>query len=217
MNENRKPTREMTVGQLLAQVCRITGHRVRGHMEKIGIHRGQGFALIHLWHKDGMPQRDLARSMHISPASVTNMLQRMERDGWIERRRDEADQRIVRVFAADKATKMRVEAKRVFREIEDELNSVYTPEEQATLKQLLMKLHNRFAAEAPHEHHAHDFLLDDDASASAEDCCGEPSNGENGEQAAADTDVGTSKEASADTDKSKEVSSDTDKAKTVSG
>ena len=162
MKENRKSAREMTVGQLLAQVCRITGHRVRGHMEKIGMHRGQGFALIHLWHKDGMPQRDLARSMHISPASVTNMLQRMERDGWIERRRDEADQRVVRVFAADKAMKMRVEATRVFREIEDELNSVYTPEEQATLKQLLMKLHDRFSADAPHDHHAHDFLLEDE-------------------------------------------------------
>ncbi|MEE8594168.1 MAG: MarR family transcriptional regulator, partial [Candidatus Bipolaricaulota bacterium] len=91
MNEKRKPSEEMTVGQLLAQVCRMSGHRLRGHMEKIGLHRGQGFALIHLWHSDGMSQRDLARSMHISPASVTNMLQRMERDGWIERKRDEAD------------------------------------------------------------------------------------------------------------------------------
>jgi MarR family transcriptional regulator, organic hydroperoxide resistance regulator len=214
MKEDRKSAREMTVGQLLTQVCRITGHRVRGHMEKIGMHRGQGFALIHLWHKDGMPQRDLARSMHISPASVTNMLQRMERDGWIERKRDEADQRVVRVFAADKAMKMRVEATRVFREIEDELNSVYTPEEQATLKQLLMKLHNRFAAEAPHEHHAQDFLLNNDqASACAEDCCGGFASTENGEQAATDT----PEEESAGTDASKEVSADTDTSKKVSG
>lgn len=134
-------------------------------MERIGLHRGQGFALIHLWHKDGMPQRDLARLMHISAASVTNMLQRMERDGWIERRRDNTDQRVVRVFAADKAKKMRIEAKRVFQEMEDELNSVYTQEEQATLKMLLMKLHDRFNTEAPHDHSGHDFLLDDEEDA----------------------------------------------------
>lgn len=162
MKENRKSAREMTVGQLLAQVCRITGHHLRGHMEKIGLHRGQGFAMLHIWHGDGMPQRDLARCMHISPASVTNMLQRMERDGWIERRRDASDQRLVRVFASDKSKRMRVEAMKVFQEIEDELNSVYTPEEQATLKQLLMKLHDRFSADAPHDHHAHDFLLEDE-------------------------------------------------------
>ncbi|MBU1050736.1 MarR family transcriptional regulator [Candidatus Bipolaricaulota bacterium] len=161
MHDQRRPSQELTVGQLLSQVCRMTGHRVRGHMEKIGLHRGQGFALIHLWHQDGLPQRDLARSMHISPASVTTMLQRMERDGWVERRRDDVDQRIVRVFAADKAKRMRLEAKQVFQDIENELNSVYTPEEQVTLKHLLMKLHDRFNDETPH-HHAHDFLFDDE-------------------------------------------------------
>ncbi|MCK5245944.1 MarR family transcriptional regulator [Candidatus Bipolaricaulota bacterium] len=162
MNEKQELSGEMTVGQLLAQVCRMSGHRLRGHMEKIGLHRGQGFALIHLWHNDGMSQRDLARSMHISPASVTNMLQRMERDGWIERRRDEADQRVVRVFAADKSKKLRVEAKRVFREIEDELGSVYTEEEQTALKRLLTKLYEHYAPGDPHPHHVHRFLQDED-------------------------------------------------------
>ena len=165
MNEKRKPAEEMTVGQLLAQVCRMSGHRLRGHMEKIGLHRGQGFALIHLWHNDGMSQRDLARSMHISPASVTNMLQRMERDGWIERKRDEADQRVVLVYLTAKANKTRIEAKRVFQEMEDALNSVYTAEEQSTLKRLLMKLHDSFAPGNPHPHHAHCLLQDKDESA----------------------------------------------------
>lgn len=172
MNPTSKSGQELTVGQLLSQVCRMTGHRVRRHMEKIGLHKGQGFALIHLWHKDGMPQRDLAQSMHISPASVTNMLQRMERDGWIERRRDATDQRVVRVFAAPKAAEMRDKAKLVFREMEDELNSVYTPEEQATLKQLLMKLHDRFATESDQDHHLHGFLFSK-TQASAESSDGE--------------------------------------------
>lgn len=162
MSEKQNMKREMTVGQLLAQVCRMSGQRLRGHMEKIGLHRGQGFALIHLWHNDGMPQRDLARSMHISPASVTNMLQRMERDGWIERKRDEADQRVVRVFAADKSKKLRVEAKRVFQEMEDELGSIYTSEEQSTLKRLLTKLFEHYAPGDPHPHHMHRLLQEDE-------------------------------------------------------
>jgi len=161
MNEKQKPAGEMTVGQLLAQVCRMSGHRLRGHMEKIGLHRGQGFALIHLWHNDGMSQRDLARSMHISPASVTNMLQRMERDGWIERERDETDQRVVRVHLTEKAQKTRIQAKRVFQEMEDALNAVYTAEEQSTLKRLLTKLYENFAPGDPHPCHVHRFLHDE--------------------------------------------------------
>jgi DNA-binding MarR family transcriptional regulator len=131
-------------------------------MEKIGLHRGQGFALIHLWHNDGMSQRDLARSMHISPASVTNMLQRMERDGWIERKRDEADQRVVRVYLTGKAEETRTRAKRVFREMEDALNSIYTTEEQSTLKRLLTKLYEHYAPGDPYPHHVHRFLQEED-------------------------------------------------------
>jgi len=184
MTEKRMSAQQMTVGQLLAQVCRMSGHRLQGHMHKIGLHRGQGFALIHLWHGDGMPQRDLSRSMHISPASVTNMLQRMERDGWIERRRDELDQRIVRVYLTGKAKETRIQAKRVFQEMEDALNAIYTVEEQSTLKRLLTKLHTHFALEQPHPCQAHPFLPDDDVS----------------------VDTAGSSEVSADTDNSSEVS-----------
>jgi len=157
----REP-KEMTVGQLLAQVCRMTRHHLKTHMEKLGLQRGQGFALIHLWHHDGVPQRELSKAMHVSPASVTNMLQRMERDGWIDRQRDEADQRVVRVFLTKKSKGLRVQARAVFREMEEELGSIYTEEERETLKRLLMKLHDRFAPDDAHTHHVHRFLSGQD-------------------------------------------------------
>jgi len=140
----------MTVGQLMAQVCRMTGARLRLHMEKLGLHRGQGFALVHLWHHDGVPQHELSRAMHVSPASITNMLQRMERDGWIDRVRDEADQRVVRVFLTEKSEGLRKKAESVFCEMEADFAAVYSTEEQDTLKRLLMKLHAHFAQD--HEH-----------------------------------------------------------------
>jgi DNA-binding MarR family transcriptional regulator len=156
-------TKELTVGQLLAQVCRMTGHHLRTHMEKIGLHRGQGLALIHLWHHDGISQHELSCAMHISPASVTNMLQRMERDGWIARARDREDQRVVRVFLTDKARALRVEARTAFHQMEEELSSIYSDEEKATLHRLLMKLHDRFAPHDPHQQHRHDAFVQEEA------------------------------------------------------
>lgn len=163
MNSKQLPAEEMTLSQLLAQVSRISGQRLRVHMEEIGLHRGQGLALLHLWRKDGMSQRDLARSMHISPASVTNMLQRMERDGWIDRKRDEADQRVVRVHLTAKANDTRKQARRVFQGMEDVLNSIYTDEEQATLRQLLTRLYEHLAPGDPHLCYIQQFLHDKDA------------------------------------------------------
>ena len=148
MHEASRKPENLTLGQLLAQVCRMTGHHVRQHMERIGLHRGQGRALFHLWHHDGVPQHELARAMRIRPASVTNMLQRMERDGWITRSRDEEDQRVVRVYLTDRAKDLRADAQRVFREMEAEFADIYTDEEQATLRRLLLRLHERFARDA---------------------------------------------------------------------
>ena len=160
MHGMRKNAGDLSVGQLLAQVCRLTGHHLRTHMEKLGLHRGQGFALVHLWHNDGVPQRDLAQAMHIRPASATNMLQRMERDGWIERKRDDADQRVVRVFITAKAKGLRKEARQVFRAMEEELNAVYTKEERATLRRLLLKLHDQFAVDGGADPHHHSPFLE---------------------------------------------------------
>jgi len=157
----QRETHEMTVGQLLAQVCRMTGRRFKRHMARVGLHRGQGFALVHLWHHDGIPQHELSEAMHISPASVTNMLQRMERDGWITRERDREDQRIVRVSLTPKAKELRAKARTVFREMEEELGSVYSDEEHETLKRLLMKLHDRFAPGATDGLHPHPPFFDD--------------------------------------------------------
>jgi len=151
----------MTFGELLGQVCRMTGHRLRVHMEKLGLHKGQGFALFHLWHHEGVPQNELSRAMHIRPASVTNMLQRMERDGWITRERDSNDQRVVRVFLTPKAKALRSEARTVFRDVENELGSIFSDAERETLTRLLTKLHDHFAPEDTPPHHVHRFLSDD--------------------------------------------------------
>lgn len=62
-----------------------------------GSHPGQAICLRILAAQDGISQRDLARALHLTPPTVTAMLQRMERAGIVERRPDEADQRITRV------------------------------------------------------------------------------------------------------------------------
>ena len=46
---------------------------------------------------EGISQRELAEFLHLSPPTVTTMLQKMEQDGLIERWNDEADQRVTRI------------------------------------------------------------------------------------------------------------------------
>lgn len=138
----------MPLGRLLLQVCRFVGSRLRLHIEKIGLHPSQGRVLVHLHRHDNIPQWKIARALHASPAAVTSLLQRLERDGWITRTRDSDDQRIVRISLSDKARAAEDKMQKTFQETEDELSVIYSKEERETLHRLLMKLHTHLA---PHD------------------------------------------------------------------
>lgn len=65
------------------------------------MHPAQAGCLQALAHRDGLSQSDLAEMLHVSRPTVTTMLQRMETGGTIERRPDEADSRITRVYLTE--------------------------------------------------------------------------------------------------------------------
>lgn len=62
-----------------------------------GGHPAQTGCLAMLAHNEGISQRELAQKLQLAPATVTAMLQRMEREGTIERWTDPEDQRITRI------------------------------------------------------------------------------------------------------------------------
>ena len=66
------------------------------------VHPGQFFCLRAVSGHDGISQRELADELHVAPPSVSRMLQNMERAGLVERRDDEHDQRITRVYMTER-------------------------------------------------------------------------------------------------------------------
>jgi DNA-binding MarR family transcriptional regulator len=145
MVDSNEDPRQFTLGQLLGHVCRLVGQRRRMHMESIGLHHAQALILFKLWQTDGISQRALAQALHITPPTTTNTLQRMERDGWIERRRDHADQRIFRVYLTDKARRVREEARASFRTLDSEMRAMLTEKEHEALAKALIKVYRYLA------------------------------------------------------------------------
>lgn len=93
------------VDELSAQVFRAFLGTARLHVQLMfrtlsdsGTHPGQLMCLRVLTVNDGAAQRDLADMLHVSRPTVTKMLQGMEKSGLVERRTDEADQRLTRVY-----------------------------------------------------------------------------------------------------------------------
>lgn len=70
--------------------------------QEIGLSKGQPPVLMFLEKDKSKTQRELADMLNIKPASMTDVLQRMEKNGLIERNRGEIDLRTMHVTITEK-------------------------------------------------------------------------------------------------------------------
>lgn len=131
------PTELESLDFLLAQVSRL--HYTRAHtlLEAIGLYRGQPPVLRTLWEQEGLTHTELAERLHLTPATITKMLQRMEKTGFVTRQADATDQRVSRVYltAAGRAIQSQVQA--VWHTMEQETFAGFTQEERDILRRFL--------------------------------------------------------------------------------
>ena len=85
------------LGQLIVQTRRQIGRRVVRELEAIGEAKPTWERVAQLHRIGDTCQRELARSMAIDPSRVSRLLEALEADGTVERRRDSQDRRKVTV------------------------------------------------------------------------------------------------------------------------
>jgi DNA-binding MarR family transcriptional regulator len=89
-----------------ARVMRLA-RKLRRHFDELlephGLTSVQFGLLNRLASSDGLVQAELSRRMAIEPATLTGILQRLERDGWLHRSCDADNRRLQRVWLTDKA------------------------------------------------------------------------------------------------------------------
>jgi DNA-binding MarR family transcriptional regulator len=131
-----------SINHLLAQVSRLHHSRAHTLLEEIGLYRGQHHVLRLLWEEEGRTHSELAEGLYVRPATVSKMIQRMKKAGFVQCRHDPEDQRISRVYLTEAGRAIREEVQRVWRTLEEETFAGLTPEEQGMLHQFLLQLYN---------------------------------------------------------------------------
>jgi MarR family transcriptional regulator, organic hydroperoxide resistance regulator len=130
---------------LLAQVARLHHHRAHELLDELRLYRGQPPVLLALWEQDGLTHRELAQKLEITPATITRMIQRMEKSGFVERRPDRRDQRISRVHLTEAGQHIRARLQAVFDQMELEDFTGFTLEERGLLRTFLLRIRDNLA------------------------------------------------------------------------
>lgn len=66
-------------------------------LEPLGLTYPQYLVLMVLWERDGLGVNELGERLFLDSGTLTPLLKRMDAAGWVQRTRDEADERRVRV------------------------------------------------------------------------------------------------------------------------
>lgn len=131
------------LGHLLSKVGGLRHRRMHELLDELGLYRGQPSMLNALWESDGLTHSALAQQLGKSPSTITKMVKRMEKAGFVERKPDPRDERLSRVYLTVAGHDVRAAVERVWQEFEIQAFDGFTQEELATLRGLLERVcHN---------------------------------------------------------------------------
>jgi DNA-binding MarR family transcriptional regulator len=116
-------------------------------MQRHGLHSGQNLLLAALWFRDGLTPGEIAGALHVSTPTVVKMADRLTAAGLLTRRRDDPDNRLVRLWLTDAGRALQAPIEIERQAMEAKVTAGLTKSERAALLSALAKV-QRAASEA---------------------------------------------------------------------
>jgi DNA-binding MarR family transcriptional regulator len=131
------PNTDDYVGVVISDVARLIRTAFDRRVRELGITRAQWLLLTRLHRHPGVSQSELAELMEVERASAGRMIDRMEANGWIERRAQNGDRRVKRVYLTEEAERVH---RRIWRVAEDTVENALSDLSSAEAAQLMRLL-----------------------------------------------------------------------------
>ncbi len=114
-------------------------------IRELGLNSQQGKMISYIYENQDQAiiQKDLADRFQLRGASITSMLQGLEKKGYIERKIPAHNERQKNIYALPKAVELIEAFHDSFQKVDEEIVEVLTEEEKQTLKELLVKINHR--------------------------------------------------------------------------
>jgi len=109
-------------------------------LRELNLHVGQDKLLARLWLGDGVTQMQLCEHLKCEPPTVTNMVKSLEQNGFIYRKRDELDARVMRIYLTDKGKELKKPVDFKWKQQQEKLLHSILPEERLILRELMKRM-----------------------------------------------------------------------------
>jgi MarR family transcriptional regulator for hemolysin len=140
------PNTEDFIGAVIADVARLLRTAFDRRVRTLGITRAQWLVLTRLHRHPGVSQSELADLMEVERASAGRMIDRLEANGWVERRAQNGDRRVKRVYLTPEAERVHRRIWRVAEATVDDALADLSVREGAQLRALLGRVKKNLVA-----------------------------------------------------------------------
>ena len=141
-------------GPLFRILHSCTNQAMTVALEEMDLTAAQGHVMGYLaHHRDAPCSRDIEEAFHLSHPTVSGLLARLEKKGFIEFRPDPQDRRYKRIYVLPKGRECHETMHRSILETEAQLVSGFTPEEQAQFLAFLERAISNMGGNTCNPHH----------------------------------------------------------------
>ena len=135
--------RERHLNVLIHEISIMVSRRFNRRVKDEGLTQSQWHVLYLLHEHDGQTQTELAEHLAMARPPIGKIVDRLEQDGWVQRRAHPRDRRANRVFLTQKLTPLIAPLERIVDEIGDiTTRGLSTTDREALVRLLRIAHHN---------------------------------------------------------------------------
>lgn len=138
---------DMTPVMLVLSIAQKYQDEMERQCTALKLGAGARRVMYHLSLEEGVTQLSLVRATGLKAPTISLILQKMERDGLVNRRTDDLDMRMTRVTLTERGREINHILEKTENRMTEVMNRYITDEESEFVRKLLLKMHENLENE----------------------------------------------------------------------
>jgi MarR family transcriptional regulator, organic hydroperoxide resistance regulator len=131
---------ECDIRQALDKVSFKMRRSYNESLRELNLYVGQDNLLARLWQGDGITQMQLREHLKCEPPTVTNMVKSLEQNGFVVRKKDPIDGRVVRIYLTQAGRDLEGPVGEKWQQYQKKLLKDITEQEKVMLLELIQRI-----------------------------------------------------------------------------
>lgn len=131
---------EKEVGEYFREINQAIYNKLEERLAKYELVKGQAHLLLLIRDNDGCTQKELANFVGVKYSSMSERLNKLERNGYIARATDEENMKYKRIFITSEGKTAVIQCRKIIKELNEQMYKGMTKKDKMQFEEYLQKM-----------------------------------------------------------------------------